>query len=112
MPKNIATFADGNKNTENMQNRIKENIVKSGRQQKEIAEALGITTVGLSQLSNGSMPKFETFSKIAAVLGVPAWKLFLSDHEINEIRQQAETLGSDFRCPCCGAPLTVVACED
>ena len=39
-----------------------------GLTQKDLAERLGMTTVGLNQLIRGTMPKVETFVKIALTL--------------------------------------------
>lgn len=96
-----------------MQNRIKEQIKRLGRTQKEVAEQLGITTVGLSQLANVDMPKVGTLSKIAKVLNIPAWMLILSDEELAEIRGDiGQLLTNEFRCPSCGASLKVIPSDE
>ncbi len=96
-----------------MQNRIKEQIQRLGRTQKDVAEELGMTTVGLSQLANVDMPKVATLSKIAKVLNIPVWMLILSDDELSEIRGDVTPpLTNEFRCPACGASLRVVPTDD
>lgn len=94
-----------------MQNRIKERIKESGMMQKDIAEKLEITTVGLSQIVNAKMPKLETFVKIAEVLNIPAWKMILTEEELEEIRTEGKSTdenSNQFQCPVCGASLKVV----
>lgn len=94
-----------------MENRIRERIVEAGVTQRTVAERLGMTYVGFNQLIRGTMPKIETFIKIADALGVPAWSLFLSDDELNAIRATTpneERAMDEFRCPKCGAQLKVV----
>lgn len=61
--------------------RIKELIKEKGYTQKEFAEKLGMSTVGLSQLINGK-PSFPTLEKFANALNVPIWQLFVSEEEI------------------------------
>lgn len=95
-----------------MENRIKENIRKSGKMQADIARELGITTVGLSQLVNARMPKVETIEKIASAVGVPAWAMLLSDAELNEIREGLQPRPNIFQCPKCGTSLKVVPLDE
>lgn len=82
--------------------------------QKDLAEKLEITTVGLNKIANAQMLKMETFQKIADAIGVPVWKLFLSDAELEEIRAEAvcDRHDDEFRCPKCGAVLKVVPGND
>lgn len=97
-----------------MENRIRERIIEAGVTQKDLAERLGMTTVGLNQLIRGTMPKVETFVKIAEALGVPAWSLLLSDEELDAIRATApnkERPADEFLCPKCGAQLKVVPAD-
>lgn len=114
-----------------MENRIRERIKESCLTQRELAEKLDMTTIGLNQIAATPMPKIETFVKIANALGVPAWSLLLTDDEIKEIRAtstskgktsvfktedetikpvQCQNCGSRFvfHCPKCGASLKVV----
>ena len=94
-----------------MDNRNRERIVEAGVTQRTVAERLGMTYVGFNQLIRGTMPKIETFVKIAEALGVPAWSLLLSDEELDAIRATApnkERPMDEFLCPKCGAQLKVV----
>lgn len=93
-----------------MENRIKERIKELGLTQKELAEKLNITPVGLSQIVGTTMPKMDTFIKIANALGIPVWMLMLSDEELEDIRSRTPNRNptKEFRCPKCGALLTVL----
>ncbi len=97
-----------------MQNRIKERIKDLGILQKDLAEKMGITSVGLNQIVNTPMPKFETFEKVANALEFPLWKLILSDSEIEDIRNaySAQKPLNQVRCPVCGATLKVTQADD
>lgn len=98
-----------------MRNRIREKIKELGILQKDLAEKLEMTTVGLNQIAGASMPKIETFVKIANALGVPVWSLLLTDEELEAIRSASSDKdgeASQFRCPKCGAQLKVVPSED
>lgn len=68
-----------------MKNRTKE-VLKSLRiRPSDVAKDLGITKIAMSQLLRKPQPKIATLEAIAKVIGVPTWKLFLTDEEINEI---------------------------
>lgn len=98
-----------------MQNRIRERIKESGIMQKDLAAKLEITPIGLSQIANTKMPKIETYEKIAEALGVPVWKLILSDEELAEIRSDVkaeENPSNQFQCPVCGSALKVGPCDE
>jgi transcriptional regulator with XRE-family HTH domain len=61
--------------------------LKTGRNQKEIAKAGGVSEAHLSEILNGlSVPTITTVQGIASAFGVPAWML-LADSE--ETRQWA-----------------------
>lgn len=78
--------------------------------QKDIAEKLGMTTVGFNQLAGATMPKIETFVKVANALGVPVWSLLLTDDELEDIRATAPKqykASNKFQCPKCGILLRV-----
>lgn len=92
-----------------MENRIKEYIKKTGIMQKELAKKLDMTTVGMNKIVNASVLKLETYQKFADALGIPVWKLILSDDELEEIRSEASVIlpSDEFRCPKCGAMLKV-----
>lgn len=97
-----------------MENRIKQRIIESGMTQKDLAEKLEITTVGLSQIVNATMPKIETYEKVANALGVPVWALLLSDKELEDIRSAstADRPADQFKCPVCGASLKVIPTDE
>lgn len=82
--------------------RIKELIKEKGFTQKEFAEKLGMTTVGLSQILAGK-PSYTTMEKIASALGVEIWELLVSrDEIIGEYHS-----GNTIICPRCGEKIPV-----
>lgn len=83
--------------------RIKELIKEKGFTQKELADKLGMTTVGLSQILSGK-PSYTTLEKIASALGVEVWELLVSREEI--IGQQ-EAKSPTIVCPNCGKEITI-----
>ena len=83
-----------------MDHRIKELIKEKGYTQQELAEKLGISRVGLTQLVNGK-PSYPTLEKIAEALGVEMYELFKSKSEI--VEEITEETRSTIRCPKCGA---------
>lgn len=94
-----------------MENRTREFIKKHGIVQKELAAKLGITVIALQQSMNAEKPKISTLERIAQGMGIPIWKLLLSDEEIKEIVKEygTERPVEDARmiCPRCGAVLNV-----
>lgn len=74
--------------------RILELCKQKGMTQKDLAEKIGMTPVGLAKAANGN-PTFETLEKIAEGLGVSPAELFTPT--------QRDTLV----CPRCGAVLEV-----
>lgn len=60
--------------------RIKEIIKAKGYTQREFAEKIGMSPVGLSQLVNGK-PSYPTLEKFAHALDVPIWQLFISPED-------------------------------
>ena len=78
--------------------RIKELIKEKGYTQKEFAEKLGMSTVGLAQIIAGK-PSYTTMDKIADGLGVTVWELLVSPEEVSK------ESGTGLHCPVCGAEL-------
>ncbi len=83
--------------------RIKEVIKEKGLTQKELADKLGMTTVGLSQILSGK-PSYTTLEKIASALGVKVWELLVSREEI--IGEQ-EGKSPTIICPHCGKEIII-----
>lgn len=76
-----------------MKLRILEICKAAGLTQKELAEKIGLSPVGLSKSINGN-PTKDTLEKIAAALNVKITQLFEdNDHS--------------FTCPSCGARIRV-----
>lgn len=89
-----------------MQNRTREILKKVGVKQVELAEKLGMTTVGINQLLRTDQPKIETLEKIANAINVPVWQLYLTDEEIEQVvaqhgKEQAKMSNVGI-CPHCG----------
>lgn len=68
-----------------MINRSREAIESLRLKKVDVAEKMGITTVGLNQILNTKKPKLETLEKLANAINMPVWKLFLTDEEIREV---------------------------
>lgn len=81
--------------------RIKEVIEEKGYTQKEFAEKLGMSTVGLAQIIAGK-PSYTTLEKIAGALGVEIWELLVSKDEI-----VGKEDGGSFTCPHCGKNINI-----
>lgn len=84
--------------------RIKELIKEKGYTQKEFAEKLGMTTVGLAQILAGK-PSYTTMEKIAKNLDVPIWQLFIDKEDLDIMYAPLET--PTYVCPHCGKPITI-----
>ena len=81
--------------------RIKEVIKEKGYTQKEFAEKLGMSTVGLAQIVAGK-PSYTTLEKIAGALGVEIWELLVSKDEII-----GKTDCLSLTCPHCGKSINI-----
>ncbi len=81
--------------------RLKELLSEKGITQKELAERLGISTVGMSKIATGDNPNLLTLQKIADALGVEVWELLVSRDEV------CSTSTSSMVCPHCGHPLKI-----
>ena len=80
-----------------MEHRIKELIKEKGYTQQALADKLGMTRIGLTQLVN-SKPSYPSLEKIAEALEVPMWKLFATKEDV-----LGDELGNTIVCPKCGA---------
>ncbi len=69
--------------------RIKELIKAKGYTQKEFADKIGMSAVGLNQLVNGK-PSYPTLEKFALALDVPLWQLFVSPEEAKGVDVDTE----------------------
>ena len=76
--------------------RIKEICKEKGITQKELAEKIGISAVGLAKALAGNTT-IGTLDKIASALGVPVSELF-------EAPKSGEAV---ITCPHCGKPITL-----
>lgn len=82
--------------------RLKEILSEKGIAQKELAERLGISTVGMSKIATGDNQTLSTLQKIADALEVPVWELLVSRDEICTSSSSGSTI-----CPHCGHSLKI-----
>lgn len=61
--------------------RIKDLIKEKGYTQQDFADALEISRSALTQQLSGK-PSYSTLSKMAEILRVPIWQLFISPEEV------------------------------
>lgn len=94
-----------------MKNRTKEFIKKLGIVQKDLAQELGVSTIAIQQMMKSEKPKISTLERVAEKIGVPTWKLLLTDEEIEEIAREHDKKLPEGEnrivCPRCGAVLNV-----
>lgn len=81
--------------------RIKEAIKESGSSVGDLAQKMGVSRQAISWQINGANITVGTVQRIAEVLGVPVWQLFVSSDDF--IKANA----NDFRCPHCGKKIRV-----
>ena len=79
--------------------RIKELIKEKGFTQKEFADKLGMTTVGLAQILSSGKPSYTTLEKIASALNVNVWELLVSREDVIVHQDPKDTT---IKCPKCG----------
>lgn len=79
--------------------RIKEVLKEKGITQQVLAEKLGVSYQSIKQTLNAPSVTTSTLEKIAVVLDVPIWQLFVSPEEVSKEQ------GTGLRCPVCGAEL-------
>lgn len=72
--------------------RLKEVLSERGITQKELAERLGISVVGMSKIATGN-PTVETLEKIAKALDIEMWELF---------KAPEDKCSGAVTCPHCG----------
>lgn len=91
-----------------MQNRTREVLHELGLKQVDVAAKLGMTNIGFAQLLKVERPKISTLERVADAIGVPVWRLFLSDEEIEQVAKSANAKNTPKAvCPVCGTPLQV-----
>ena len=86
--------------------RVKELIKIKGITQKEFAEKLGMTPIGLSQILSGK-PSYTTLEKIASALEVEVWELLISPEDIIKKYSNGKDGGNIQLCPHCGKPIVI-----
>ena len=80
---------------------LKQKRKEKGYTQREFAEKLGMSTVGLAQIVAGK-PSYTTLEKIADALGVEIWELLVSKDEIVGKKD-----GLSLTCPHCGKDINI-----
>lgn len=77
---------------------IKEIIKEKGMTVEQLAKELGISRQALSRQLKGKL-LVETAERIANTLGVPLWRLFVSNDNSPMVERHA--------CPHCGKPISI-----
>ena len=88
-------------------NKIKELLKEKGMSQKELAEKLGMTEVGVSKIVNGTSTK-ETMKKIANILGVKVEDLYYKDNMV-KYRGELDLNGTKIPCYVLGNGTRVIS---
>ena len=86
--------------------RVKELLKIKGITQKEFAEKLGMTPIGLSQILSGK-PSYTTLEKIASALDVEVWELLVSPEDIIKKYSNGKDEVNIQTCPHCGKPIVI-----
>ena len=86
--------------------RVKELLKIKGITQKEFAEQLGMTPIGLSQILSGK-PSYTTLEKIASALDVDVWELLVSPEDIIKKYSNSKDEVNIQTCPHCGKPIII-----
>lgn len=77
--------------------RLKEVLSEKGLSQKELAERLGISVVGMSKIATGN-PTVDTLERIAKALDIEVWELF---------KKSEDDYSGSLKCPHCGHQLKI-----
>jgi len=83
----------------NFKENVKRICKEKGLLQKDLADRLGITYIGLNKSLRGNYPQLQTLERIASVLNVPVSELF----------EQPST--DIINCPYCGGKIKVSKSE-
>ncbi len=84
--------------------RLKEILKEKGVTGKELAEKVGISVTGMSNIVKGqSLPRQEVLIEIATTLDVDIRELF------EPTKEPVKGNDFDFKCPTCGTKLTVAS---
>jgi len=86
--------------------RVKELLKIKGITQKEFAEKLGMTPIGLSQILSGK-PSYTTLEKIASALDVDVWELLISPEDIIKKYSNGKDEVNIQTCPHCGKLIVI-----
>ena len=82
------------KNDINISTRIKDIMKEKGIKSVALAEMVGITPVTVSYIiNNKTTPSLDMLQKIADVLVVPIWQLFVSPDEVTDRPVQSPLVG-------------------
>lgn len=84
-------------------NKVKEMCKLHGLQQKELAEKLGITEVGLSATLKKNNPQLSTMVNIAEALDVSLVELLT----VGDVPDNNPQQGGTMRCPHCGGNIEI-----
>jgi len=88
-------------------NKVKETCKLKGLQQKELAQKLGITEIGLSATLKKNNPKLSTMVTIADALDVSLIELLSVGDSKPENENNLPNQGGTMRCPHCGGNIEI-----
>lgn len=87
--------------------KVKEACKIKEMQQKDLAEKLGITDVGLSATLHKNNPKLSTMEAIAEALDVSLVELLSGNISKGEKPDDTPKQGGTMRCPHCGGSIEI-----
>ena len=88
-------------------NKVKEMCKLKGLQQKELAQKLGITEIGLSATLKKNNPQLSTMVNIAEALDVSLIELLSVGESQPEKENNIPDQGGMMRCPHCGGNIEI-----
>ena len=88
-------------------NKVKEMCKLKGLQQKELAQKLGITDIGLSATLKKNNPQLSTMVNIAEALDVSLIELLSVGESQPENETDNPNQGGMMRCPHCGGNIEI-----
>ena len=88
-------------------NKVKEMCKLKGLQQKELAQKLGITEIGLSATLKKNNPQLSTMVKFADALDVSLIELLCVGESKSETENDIPNQGGMMRCPHCGGNIEI-----
>lgn len=92
---------------------IKQQLAAHGMTLAQVAEKMNISAGSLSQMCSNNI-RLSTLERIAKVLGIETYELFITKEELEMERQRRFkqiTPHAEVFCPCCGRAICVQTME-